>query len=341
MESNQSQLVTIVESSGLEPESANGLKLAFAPLFEQAEHWRQQVATIKVTDVSQVREMKLARESRLALREIRIKADKTRKALKEDSLRRGKAIDGCYNVLEFLITPLEKALLDQEQFAERKEAARKAAIKAEREAAMLPYSPDLAAFNFEEMAEATFAALLAQTKAAHEAKIEAARKAEEDRIAREKAEAAERERIRQENERLKREADEREKQMRAEREKAERERKAAEEAARKEREAIEAKAKAEREKAEAEARKEREAREKLEREKREADAREQARIAKEKEDARRAAAAPDREKLAAYAVQVVATVPTVSTDEGKAAVSEITAQAQKFAAWIESRIAKL
>lgn len=341
MNENASQLLTVVESSGLEPESAQSLKLAFAPLFEQAEHWRQQVATIKVTDVSQTREMKLARESRLALREIRIKADKTRKSLKEDSLRKGKAIDGCYNVLAYLIEPLEQALLEQEQFAERKEAARKAALKAEREQAMQPYGIDLTFYNLAEMPDNVFADLLANTKAAHEAKLEAARKIEAERIARERAEAEERERVRQENEKLKREAEEREAAMRAEREKAERERKEAEEKARKEREAIEAKARAEREKAEAEARKEREAREKLEAEKREAEAREMARIAKEKEAARRAAAAPDRDKLRSYAKQIVSSLPEVSTDEGRALMAEVAAQAKKFSAWVETKTANL
>lgn len=215
------QLAVVVAECGLELESAQSLKLAFAPLFDQAEEWRKRVATIKVTDVSQVREMKLARESRLALKEIRVKAGKMRKALKEDSLRRGKAIDGCYNVLEFLIAPLEQTLLEQEQFAVRKEEERKVALKVAREQALAPYGVDTSFYQLGEMPDDTFNQLLSNTKIAHEAMREAAIRAEQERIAREKAEADERERVRLENERLRREAAERVEAARIERDKAE------------------------------------------------------------------------------------------------------------------------
>jgi hypothetical protein len=106
-----------------------------------------------------------------------------------------------------------------------------------------------------------------EAEAAHRAEVE--RRMEEERIAKEKAEAEERERIRLENERLKAEAIEREKQAQAERErqakilaeqqaKAAAEKKAIEDKARKEREAAEAKARKEREVIEAAARIERE-----------------------------------------------------------------------------------
>ena len=58
--------------------------------------------------------MQEARIARLALRDIRIQADKTRKALKEESLRYGKAVQGVYNVIEYLITPIEKHLEERE-----------------------------------------------------------------------------------------------------------------------------------------------------------------------------------------------------------------------------------
>ena len=100
-------------------------------------------------------------------------------------------------------------------------------------------------------------------KKAEEDRIEAERKAEEDRIAKEKAEAEERERMRLENERLKKEAEAKEKALEAERkkvaeEKAEAERKAKAEQDRLKKEA-EAKLDEELKKKEANARAEKEA----------------------------------------------------------------------------------
>lgn len=81
----------------LEPASATSLQEVFAPFFAQTDEWTKTAHAIKVTSIEQRREMKLARESRLALREIRVNAEKARKR-KEDSLRMGKAIDGLANV---------------------------------------------------------------------------------------------------------------------------------------------------------------------------------------------------------------------------------------------------
>ncbi|MFA5266096.1 MAG: hypothetical protein WC378_19920 [Opitutaceae bacterium] len=238
-------LALVVQSSGLEVESARNVTDVFAPLFAQAHSWAEKVATIKVTDATQVREMKLARESRLALKEIRVIAEKNRTRLKEDSLRRGRAIDSVYNTLEALVKPLEAQLKEQEEFVKRQEEQRKARIKAEREEALRPFGVNTAFYQLAEMPEADWAALFNSTVAAHKAAKEAAEKAEAERIAKEQAEAAERERIRQENEHLRKEAEEREAAAKAERDRLAAEKKAIEEQARKEREAIEAKAKAE------------------------------------------------------------------------------------------------
>lgn len=213
----ESQFLPAIRAAGLELESAGSLLSAFTPLLEQAEEWRKKVELIHVTDVSQVREMEMARASRLALKDIRVSAEKTRKKLKEDSLRRGKAIDGVYNVIEFIIAPLEKSLLEQEQFAERKETERKAALKQEREALLRPYGTDTQFFSLGDMPQENFDTLYNGTKAAFEAAQTALLKAEQDRIARDVAIRAEQEKVRIENERLKKEAAEREEENRRER----------------------------------------------------------------------------------------------------------------------------
>ncbi len=365
------QLTVVVEQAGLGLESAHSLKSAFAPFFDQAEEWRKKVELINITDASQTREMKLARDSRLALREIRIKAEKTRKQLKEDSVKRGRAIDGVYNVLEFLIDPLEKRLLEQEKFVERLEEKRKADLKLHREELLAPYQVDTSFYSLGEMPDETFSSLLETIKIAHETKIAAARKAEEDRIVAERAKVEEEARIRAENERLKKEAEAKEVALKAERQAAEKARKEADEKARKEREAIEAKARAEREKVEAEAKKEnerlaaiakkqkeeankaakiaaeaaakeRKAREEAEAKLKAAKEAEAKKLAEEAEAKRKAAAAPDKTKLQMFAAQIrVLNIPTMATKEGQAIIAEVKSQNEKYAAWIEKKATAL
>lgn len=271
------KITTTLAQAGLEPATAQGLLDTFRPLFIQANEICATAERLHVTDATQVTEIKQARALRLALRTVRTTADKTRKSMKEDSLRRGKAIDGIYNVLEYAVAPVEKRLTEMEEFAERAEAARKLALKSEREAQLKPFGVDTTFYDLANMAEDAFTQLLRGIMRAHEEKLFAeakaiedariaAEKAEADRKAKEAAEAAERERIRIENERLKAEA-----------EAAREAKRIADEKAAQERAELEARAKAEREAAEAVAAEERRK------------AAEAARIAKEKLDAERKA----------------------------------------------------
>lgn len=242
------EVALVVKESGVAQDSALTLHGSFQPLLAKARDILAQSKTIVVTDASQTLQIKLSREARLALRSVRVESDKTRKALKEDSLRRSRAIDGFHNILLHIVEQEEKRLDDQEKIVERMEAARKEKLKTEREDALRPYGVDTTFYQLAEMPEQSFAQLLENSRLSHEAKQAAARKAEEERIAREKAEREEQERIRAENERLKREAleaakreeEERNKRAQAEAkakaerdaaEKAERERLAAERAA--------------------------------------------------------------------------------------------------------------
>lgn len=246
-------LALAVKSTGLDTQAAEVIEASFAPLFVQANKWAAQVAGLKVTDVSQVREMKLARESRLALKEIRVLAGKNKDRLKEDSLKRSRAVDSIYNTVKGICEPLEAELLAQEQFALRAEAARLEKIKAERVELLTKYGVDCAFYSLDVMPAPQFEQLLAGSKAAHEAKIEAARKAEEERAAKIAAEAAERERIRVENERLKAEAKAAEEAAAAERAQVAAEKAAAELKAKQEREELEAAMRKQKQEAEAKA----------------------------------------------------------------------------------------
>ena len=352
----QGEVLTIIVpgADSLPPSLLVNIEEGFRDSFVQAEKWRQQALAIRVTSADQKAEMKLARTIRLELKDIRVNAEKKRKALKEDSLRMGKAIDGVNNLLLAAIEPLERHLEEQEKFAERLIAEQRAKLQADRSQALAPY---LAAGQIvpalDVMTEEQWTGYLEDAKLLHEAKIERERREEADRIAREQAEAAERERLRIENERLQREAAELEAKAKAEREAAAKAQREAEEKARKEREALEAKAKAEREaaerelariKAEAEAAtaKERAERERLERQLAEQKASEEAKAKSEAQERRKAAAAPDKAKLRKVAEVVRAIyIPETTTDEGAAVRAAIVAKVEGFAKWIEAQTEKL
>ena len=277
---------------------------------------------------------------------MRIEGDKVHEAQKRNALIYGRAVDGFRAILRADLEPVEKALQDAEDTAERAETARKDALEAGRKALLAPYVPDVTLYAVRDMAEPVFAAMLAGVKLAKEQADAAAAKAEADRIAKEKEEAAERERIRAENEKLRQEAIAREAAAKIERERiaketaereareaaAEQERqrlakierekhqaelcaaeqkriaeqRVAEEKARKEREAVEAKARAEKAAADAIAKKEREAREKAERELAVKKAAEEKEAKRIAAEAEKAAAAPDKAKLLACAASVAA-----------------------------------
>jgi hypothetical protein len=320
---------------GLDLAAKNSLELAFAGFFETAAKWRDQAAAI--TDP------KLARTARLELKNLRVAADKKRKELKEDSLRMGRAIDGANNILLSIIVPIERGLEDIEKAEERRIAEELRQRTEARIAEFSPYiTPGMLMPPLGVMTEEQFQATLADAKLLYEMKLEASRKAEAERIEREAAEARERLRIAGENERLRKEAAEREAQMKAEREAAAAKQRELEEAARKEREEMEAKASAERQAAQAAAAAEREAREKAEAEAkalRDAQAKREADEAKAKATA---AKAPDREKLIAFARAVRGLTPgSMKSAEANAIAEEIATQVEKFAVWIESKAAKL
>jgi hypothetical protein len=222
------ELILAVSETAVDSDIQNMLVERFTPFLDQAREWSERATALVVTDISQTREMKMAREARLALREIRINADKLRKQLKEDSLRYGRAVQGVYNVIEANIAPIEKHLEAQEKFREIYEMNQREALRLEREALVQDVRGYMISnINLGEITEEDFQRLWTGAKLQRDAAEQAARKAEEERVARAQAEAQERERLRQENERLKAEAEAREKARREELDRLEMEQRAA------------------------------------------------------------------------------------------------------------------
>lgn len=296
---------------------AEALKVAFVGYLDQISQAQTIVNSLQVTDVSQVEQMKLAKEYKQALAKTRIAVEKKRKELKDESLREGQTIDAVAKVLTNLIVPIEKRADELARFVELKEAAEREARKSERLSQVatlgVAVNAELVADMDAETWEAYYAGLVAKDKAAKEG----AARAEAARIEAERKEAEERERVRIENERLRKEIVE---QAEAAKLEIEQERRKAEAAEKAEREA--------REKVEAELR----ARQEAERK-----AREEA-----EEAERKAKTAPDKEKLLALADRISKIrLPEMSTKEAEKVVDDVGGLLLKVEAFIKGRVEKL
>lgn len=192
----------------LAPASAASLRAAFGEMFTQAEEWAAKAQGIIVTRADQTSEMELARESRLALRSIRIKVEAKRKDLKEDSLRRGQAIDGIARVIRSLVEPIEAHLLEQEEFVERQAAAEAAKLRQLRVAALASFGADPSVYaDIGGMSDAAWAMLLNGVRLHHEAQLAADKLEREAQEKARLAKEAEDVKVRVENARLKKEAE--------------------------------------------------------------------------------------------------------------------------------------
>ena len=344
------EAIVLTQPEGLAPQTLSLISEGFAGFYAEADQWRIKAAALKVTSPEDKEAIKAAREARLALRSIRVNAEKTRKSMKEDSLRLGKAIDGAYNILDHAVRPVEAYLQEQEDIAERLEAERLNNLRDVRRTLLHEADPDhIPTVDLASYFDADFEKLVADVRDLRQLRIEREARAEQERIERERQEAEERERIRLENERLQREAIERQDQLKAEREAAEqaaaKARAEADAELAKVRADAEAKAKAERAAAAAKLKAEADARAKLEAEakalREEQQRQAEAKATQEREAAaaaKKAAAAPDKAKLLEFAATVRAlTIPQMKTENGQVVRNDVATKAESFARWIEAQ----
>lgn len=182
----------------------------------KAEALKKTAETLTVTSVDQKAEMKLARATRLSIKDLRVEIDHKRKELGEEALRRKQKIDADAKELRDILEPLEARLLEQEKFAERAEETRKIELKASREKELAAFGVDTQFVDQATMPEEAYDKFYESAQAGFRAKIAAEKKAKEEQEAKAKADAEERQRVQAENERLKKEAAESEDRARAE-----------------------------------------------------------------------------------------------------------------------------
>jgi len=220
-----------LSKSEIQQELKVSIETKFMPIVQTIEEWKVKVESLVVTDESQKDLMKQAREGRLILKNLRVSADKERKAMKDESQKYLNTIQWVYNKIEGMITPLESHLYNQENYIEIqeaiKESERKEQIaKLQKEREKIVESMDLFSFlpafvqlgdfseeDFQQMMD--FAKFKKEQKIAQQKEEEENKRIESERL---KAEAEERQRLieeereknRVEMERLKAEAQEKE-----------------------------------------------------------------------------------------------------------------------------------
>jgi hypothetical protein len=130
------QLSVIIQSSGLEENEGKTLLDNFGDYESIAKEWKTKAEMIVVTNETQTAEMEMAKVARKKFSDMRIAIEKKRKELKEQSLRKGQAIDSIAKFLVSLISPIENHLKLQEDFVKIQEAkkAEDERIEAEKKA---------------------------------------------------------------------------------------------------------------------------------------------------------------------------------------------------------------
>ena len=208
------ELQEIAIKSGLE--KANLHAFTFAPFMQNVIEISEKLTTLSSTDPSNT-DMKIARECRLSLVKNRTATAKMKDNCKATLLAEGNLIQSLHNVVVSKSALIEADFEAIEKVAEIKEAARKAELQKERENKLFLFELDLTAYNLAEMSEQTFSDLLISQKLLKEERDATAARLEAERLQNERLEAEERDRIRKENEKLRADAEAKEKQLEKER----------------------------------------------------------------------------------------------------------------------------
>jgi hypothetical protein len=358
----ENQLVVLLPSEVAEiaknvsVEKRNEVQTVLNHVFNGVSKMREQLDSVTVTDANDKVNMKLANTIRLGVRQVRLEAEKTfdaKRAEVQQQMLSYKTEDSLWlkakQTMQILTKEIEENARWKEETKERFEAEQKELKVQQRTLKVSKVAPEMARTEFENMSDETFEMFFTGIEKAFNEKIEAEKKAEVERIEKEKAEIAEHERIRKENERLKAEAEAKEKQLAAELAKAEAERKAFEEVVKKEREEAERKLKAEQGAAQIAAEKAAAEKAKLEAEiKAKAETEEKARkeaeskeIAEQKAKAaaeNKAKNAPDKNKFIELAAQIEGlNMPEIKGEEAQKILSDVKTLLSKVSIFIREK----
>jgi len=332
MENNKLQV--ILKEQDIDASDVQKLVKAFGGPFDEVGEILSKYKEVEVTDENDRVGMAKARELRLALKKARTTIENSRKDLKADIVKQGRAIDSVARLVKEEIEPAEQYLELQEKYAEIQEEKRaeekarvEAQIKAQRIEELYTYTDDISLYNLDGMSNEQFDNLIAKLKAEKLRLETEAKKLEDERIAKEKAEREENERVRVENEKLRKEAEAKE---------AEQAKKDAEAKAEQDRIQKEADEKLAKERAE---------REKLEKEKAEREAEEKRKEEEAKKVEQNALLAPDKDKLfnLATGLSTVRTerLPALKTKKAQDVINEVDSKLKELVEYIVQQAKQL
>lgn len=206
------KLEAVIQQSGLQVNETDEVKSNYLPFLERLHQIKEQSVKINKETPTDIDE-KIARELRLKTVKIRTDAEDVKDSRKKIHLLKGNLEQAAYNLIKADCQLIEEAFTQVEKVREIAEKKRKAELKTERLAILLPYELVISTqfIDLENMGDDDFQKLLDGAKLSLDTKIAAEKKAEEERIAAIEAERIRQEEIRLENERLKKEAEEKEK----------------------------------------------------------------------------------------------------------------------------------
>lgn len=197
----------------VEATTAAGIAAAFVPMLYTMTEMEKEFNAIVVLPIADKDTVKKARELRLRYVKVRGEVDDAHKAGKAKILRDGKLWDAWKNTGISASEGKEEKLKSIEKHAENLEKERLERLQLLRVALLADYVENASDLMLSSMPDDVFEAYLTTKKQQFEDRKAAELKAEQDRIAREKAEAEEREAQRLENEKLKADAIEKQKEI--------------------------------------------------------------------------------------------------------------------------------
>jgi len=177
----QNDLIRLIDQSGLSKEKTVQLGENLTKFFNVAIDWNDKIDQIVITDPNQKSEMKVARETRLMLRQYRIDAQKliksNRDELKQqmsDQILLDKLYLNAGKMISATFENLETKLEQKEKFAERWETEQRAILRSERLSQLSEFteSSELYAIAVENMGVEEFKYYLSGIKLKRENEIQ-------------------------------------------------------------------------------------------------------------------------------------------------------------------------
>ena len=181
------ELVPVLSVSGAQVSLQNQVVQTLADFITKAKEWNTTIESLHITSADEIGKMKMAKEGRLTLKNMRLNGKKTvegiRKSIKDrmaSDIIEDKLWMKSWQIVEDIYDNLESKLEEKENFAKKLEEERIKKLKEDRENQLTPYSAFVPfGIDLAGMGEEDFQKVLSGAKLQHEAKVEQDRKAEE------------------------------------------------------------------------------------------------------------------------------------------------------------------